>query len=208
MSQIVTPEAIISYPNLFEADEKGKYGCALIFLEGTDLKELKDAAVAVAVDKFGDKAGPMLASGQLNSPFRTDVESKPGYPEGATFFNTRTNRRPGVVALWADENGKPAIITDPELIIPGGRVKALVNAYYYDVDGNKGITFGLNGIQLIRKPTAEERLDGRIAAEDAFEVDVNAVADLSDLETDDEEESGTPATTAPPASVDDLSDLM
>ena len=214
--EIITPEAFISYPNLFVADDKGKYGCALIFVEGVDLKELKDAAAAVAFEEFGDKAAGMFASGQLYNPFRTDVESKPGYPAGATFFNTRTNNKPGVVAAWADPSGetgadgklKPAIITDPSIIIAGGTVKALVNPYYFDVDGNKGVTFGLNGIQWIRKPTAEERLDGRIAAVDAFAVDLDAVEDLSDLESDDEEVPGPTPVAAGAGAVDDLSDLL
>lgn len=202
MAQVITPEAIISYPQLFTArafgNQEPKYSCALIFPEGTNLKELKQAAVDAAVEKWGADAKAMLLSGALNSPFRTDAEDK-GYPEGSTFFNARSKNKPGVVSIYPDENGKPSIITDEDAVVAGARVKAAVSVFAYDTNGNKGISFGLNHVQLLRAPTAEERLDGRVAAVDTFEADADAVADLSDLEE--------------PAAVgasdgDDLSDLM
>ena len=50
----------------------------------------------------------------------------------------------------------------------------------------------------------EERLDGRVAAEDVFDSDASAVASLDDLE----EESGGAVGAGPPASGDELTDLM
>lgn len=210
MPQIITPEAIISYPKIFvpEAYDEGdplEYSAAFIFLEGTDLKEMKDAAVAAATERWGEKTGAMLASGALNSPFRTDVEAK-GYPEGATFLNARSQRKPGVVSIYPDPNndGKPTLITDENAVIAGARVKAALSVFTYDVKGNKGVSFGLEHVQLLRAPTEEERLDGRVAVQDTFEADADAVADLSDLEGDTTE-AGDVGTTAVG---DDLSDLM
>ena len=203
MPQVITPEAIISYPKLFvpeamsdEPDAVKKYSAAFIFPEGSDLTELKDAAASAAREKWGDKAGAMFSSGALRSPFRTDVEAK-GYPEGSTFFNARSLQRPGVVSIYPDPNngGKPTVITDEGAVVAGARVKAAVSVFAYEVKGNKGISFGLNSVQLIRPPTPEERLDGRVAAQDTFAADKDAVADLSDLEEDNGES-------------DDLSDLM
>ena len=201
-----TPEAIISYPKLFQPDAFGggepKYSAALIFVDGTDLTELKTAAVEVAVAKWGEKAKAMLSSGELRTPFRTDVEAK-GYPEGATFLNVRSKQRPGIVSQVPDASngGKPTVITDEGAIVAGARVFAAISPFAYDSNGNKGVSFGLNHIQLIRPPTAEERLDGRVAAEDTFSADASAVADLSDLE----EDSGDPVEAA---SSDELADLM
>lgn len=208
MAQIITPEAIISYPKLFtpeamsdDANAVKKYSAALIFPEGSDLTELKQAAATAAQEKWGDKAAAMFSSGALRTPFRTDVDAK-GYPEGSTFFNARSLQRPGVVSIYPDPNndGKPTVITDESAVVAGARVKAAVVAFAYDVSGNKGISFGLNSVQLLREPTAEERLDGRVAAQDTFEADQDAVADLSDLETDSTE-TDTDAD-------GDLSDLM
>ena len=185
--EMKTPEAIISYPKLWVPDSFGgqepKYSAALIFLEGTDLTELKQAAIDVAVAKWGADAGAMLSAGTLRSPFRTDTEAK-GYPDGATFLNVRSKQRPGVVSQVPDlqNGGKPTVITDEGAIVAGARVFAAISPFAYDNNGNKGVSFGLNHIQLIRPPTQDERLDGRVAAEDTFSADVNAVADLSDLE--------------------------
>lgn len=202
---IVSPEAIISYPHIFtaEAFEPGddpEFSAAFIFLKDTDTKELRAAALAVAKDRWGaDKLKALAASNEYFSPFRTDWEKK-GYPEGSTYFNARSQRRPGVVSQIPDAKGKPTRITDEDQVVAGARVKVLVSVYAWDTKGNKGVSFGLSGVQLIRKPTEEERLDGGVAAEDAFAVDLDAVADLSDLELDD--------TSAASDDGDDLSDLM
>ncbi len=202
-----TPEAVISYPKLFHPDSFGgqepKYSAALIFLDGTDLTALKQAAIEVAVAKWGADAGAMLSAGTLRSPFRTDVEAK-GYPAGATFLNVRSKQRPGVVSQVPDASngGKPTTITDEGAIVAGARVFAAISPFAYDNNGNKGVSFGLNHIQLIRPPTQEERLDGRVAAEDTFSADASAVADLGDLE--DEVVEGVGAGT----SGDQLTDLL
>lgn len=180
-TRVITPEAIISYPTLFEprASEEGKqpkYSCALIFPEGTDLTELKAAAKEAAVEKFGAKLPK-----NLRMPFRDDGEEK-GYPEGSIFFNARGTRKPGVVAAYADpRTGKPAVIDDPEAVYPGQIVRASVTAYGYDVSGNRGVAFGLNNVQILRDG---ERLDGGRSATDEFEATAPA-PDLSDLEDGD-----------------------
>lgn len=201
MSGIITPEARLSYPFIFEPqppnkpDGTPKYGAALLFDEDADLTELKQAAFNVVVEKFGEKkAKELVKSGKYkfiggsHHTIRTDVESKP-FPEGtAAFINARSNNQPGVVSRVPDPNtGKPQRITDPQEIYPGAIVKALVNPYWYDVDGNRGVAWGLNAIQKIRDG---ERLDGRVPAEDVFEADEDAVADLSDLTEADEGETG------------------
>lgn len=204
---IVTPEAIISYPQIFTAKayEEGddpEFSAAFVFLKDTDISELKAAALAAAVERWGGgKIKALAASNQYFSPFRDNGEEKKGYPEGSTYFTARSKRKPGVVSQIPDANGKPTFITDEEQIVAGARVKVLVSVFTYDVKGNKGVSFGLEGVQLIREPTSEERLDNRVAAEDAFAVDLDAVADLSDLEGPSE---GVLASDG----ADDLSDLM
>jgi hypothetical protein len=97
-----------------------------------------------------------------------------------------------VVSIYPDPvTGKPSQITDPDKVYPGVIVQATIEAYGYDRDGNRGVTFGLGNIQVRRDG---DRLDSAKAASDEFEADATAVADLSDLEV------------APEA--DDLSDLI
>lgn len=203
MAKIITPEAIISYPKLDEPESfeggDAKFSCALVFLEGTDLTEMKGAVAAVAKEKWGDKAGGMFRSGALRSPFRTDAEAK-GYPEGSTFFNARSKQRPGTVSQVPDAEGKPTLI-EASVIYAGCIVKAFLSIFAYDKAGNKGISFGLEHVQFIREG---ERLDGRVAAADVFAADADAVADLSDLEGSDDVAIEPEA----PAEEEDLSDLM
>ena len=189
--QIVTPEAILSYPHIWEPDafEPGdvpKYSAALIFTKDTDIEALQKAVLAVAKEKFGKKAAGLIRSGKLGLPFRDDPEDieEKGYPEGSTFFNARSKNKPGVVSIFNDGNGKPSIITDEDEIYPGVIVKAALSVFYYKVKGNAGIAFGLNHIQKIRDG---ERIDGRVSVEDSFDVDPDAGVSLSDLEDVDVE---------------------
>jgi hypothetical protein len=210
MPKVITPEARLSYPHIFTPDEKGKFSAALIFAPGTDLTAMKKAAIEVAVEKFGkDKALKMIQAGQIrieggpHHTFRTDKEEE--YGEGAVFVNARGTRQPGVVSIYPDPvSGKPMPITNPEEIYPGAVVKASLTPYWYDVDGNKGIAWGLNNLQKIRDG---DRLDGRIAAEDEFAADESAVADLSDL-TDEPEEAPAPKATRGKNKTDALADLL
>ena len=166
-TKVITPEAIISYPNIFEpkANDKGEdfYSCALVFPAGTDLSKMKAAAKAAGVAKFGAKFNPDSPSYQW--PFRTDVEEK-GYPEGATFFNCKTKTKPGVVSRYAGADGKPTPITDADEIYAGAKVRASVRFYAFDTNGNRGVAVALNNIQKLGEGP---RLDSRMKAEDEFD---------------------------------------
>lgn len=192
MARVITPEAQISYPNIFQPNEKGKYTASLVFAPGTDLTALKKAAMEVVLEKFGEKKGVEMIKkgivkieGGAHHTFRTDAEAK-GYPEGSVFINVSSRKKPGVVSIFPGPDGRPLPITNEEEIYPGAVVIASVNPYWYDVDGNKGVAWGLNNIQKRRDG---ERLDGRQAAEDEFEADPNAQAELSALTGESEAEA-------------------
>lgn len=191
---LVTPVALLSYPYLFEPQkprdegQDPKYSATLVFLDEDDIAPLKRAVIEVLVSQHGkDKATEMIKNGSFkliggpHHSIRTDVGGK-GYPEEAVaMINARTGEKypPGVFSTVPDpETGKPMPITDQNQIYPGIKVKALVDPYWYDVGTNKGVAWGLNGIQKI---SDGERLDGRVKAENVFEADENAVADLGDL---------------------------
>jgi hypothetical protein len=208
MSRVITPEAIISYPNLLEpramGNGKPKYGAAFVFTpeaqETPAFKAMEKALVDAMVGGFGKKAaaavvqavqavksgkavGDEIKVGGIRWPIRYDGGAK-GYPEGSCYVNARSERKPGVVSIFPGPDGKPARLTDDEIqdqVYPGSVVKASLDAYSYGPGdhGNKGVTFGLGNIQRIRDG---ERLDGATPAQDEFEADADAVADLSDLE--------------------------
>jgi hypothetical protein len=184
MSKVITPEAILSYPHLFEPTippmaTEPVYSCVLVFEKNTDISDLKAAALEVAKEKFGNKTEALLRDGKLRMPFRTDGIMEKGYPEGSVFMNVKNKSAPGIVSIYAGADGKPAPITDPSQLYSGCKVRASVRAYAYDVTGNKGVAFALGNIQ---KLSDGERLDGRVRAEDEFTADLSAKpADLSDL---------------------------
>lgn len=183
MSKVISPSAILSYPHLFEPNTppgatEAVYSCALIFEKGTDLGELKKAALAAAQEKFGNKAEALIRDGKLRLPFRNDGEDK-GYPEGSTFMNVKNKVKPGIVSIFPGPDGKPSPITDEAQVYAGCKVRASLRAYAYDVSGNKGVAFSLGNLQ---KLADGERLDGRKKAEDEFEADLSAKpAELDDL---------------------------
>lgn len=183
MTKVITPEAIISYPHIFEPQtppgaNEPVYSCALVFADDVDLTNMKAAASAVAKEKWGDKAREMLKGGKIRMPFREDGEEK-GYPVGSTFMNVKSKQQPGVVSIYADENGKPAVISDPSAIYPGAIVKASLRAYAYDVNGNRGVSFSLGNIQKVRDG---QRMDGRLSAADEFTAEAKPTADIEDLD--------------------------
>lgn len=207
--RLITPKAIISFPNLFEPramseDDKKKFSATFLFETGTDLRPLVEAVIAVAKEKFGGDVEQQIKQGKIQTPFRRDLDSKPGYRERAgdsgVFINCRSDRRPGVVAAFADPTtGKPAAITDPAAIYPGMYVRGLITCYAYTHKMKKGVTFGLDGVQVLGNG---ERLDGRVAAEDAFEADPNASAeDFAALPGGVTDPAPAPAAAAAPASV-------
>ena len=203
-TKVITPAATLSYPHLDVAVQgtdaegkpqgKPKFGCALVFAPGADLTSLKKAALAAAEAKWPGKVADMIAKHKASIaaggpflfrlPFRTDA--KDGYPEGATFINVRTERKPQCVYAHASAGSdKPEIIADDkiaEVLYAGCRVRASLNAFAYDTKGNKGVSFALNNIQ---KLADGERLDSRTAAIDEFAVDLSATpSDLSALGID------------------------
>lgn len=183
MSKVFTPQAILSYPHLFEPTlppnaTEPVYSCSLVFSAGTDLSELKKAALEAAQEKFGTKTESLLRDGKLRMPFRSDIEDK-GYPEGSVFMNVKNKAQPGIVSIFAGPDGKPTPITDPSLIYAGCKVRASLRAYAYDTAGNKGVAFSLGNLQKLGDG---DRLDGRVRAEDEFDADLSAKpADLDDI---------------------------
>ena len=191
--KIITPKAMLSYPHLdipqvaMNGQGKPKYSGSLVFLSGTNLKTLEDAALAAAEEKWPGKAAQMFKTGQLTlkggkgATFRTDAAAK-GYPEGSTYINVRTEQQPGAVYLWAGPDGKPAVIPQEKIktdLYAGALVRASVRAFAYDTAGNRGVAFALNNVQKLGDGP---RLDGRKAAQDEFEADLNAApASLADV---------------------------
>ena len=201
---LVIPVAILSFPHFDEPVAPPKnpdgsqgpatYSGGFIWTKDTNIKAVEAAIVQVATAKWGEQAVAKLRGGSLSNPLRCnpdDVKEKK-YPEGSCFLNARSRQKPGLVFRFADpttvtdENpkGKPMIVPDDKVkdtFYPGAMVRAELTFYAYDKGVKKGIGVGLNSVQLIDGTTP--RIDGRTAAQDAFESEgVLEAADVSDLE--------------------------
>lgn len=170
-TRVITPEAILSYPHLVTPQQnsngKPKFSAALIFLPGANLTVLQQAALAAAEVKFPGKAQELFRTKKLRSPFRTDWEAK-NYPKDSIFLNVRSEQRPGTVFPDLTEVPLDRIA---EIFYPGAIVKASLTAFYFNREGNQGISFGLNNLQFIREG---ERLDNRVNPADEFTADLSA----------------------------------
>ena len=175
-TRLVTPDAILSYPNLFtpRAMAEGmpeKYSCELIFPEGTDLTPLREAASAAAIQKWGDKL-----PANVRSPFRDGDEDRPGKPEdaGTTFISARSKQKPKVLE---GEDMNP--VMDEGEVYGGCVCRVSVTAFAYDQAGNKGVSFFLNNVWKLRDG---EPLGGGVSAADEF---AGAGVDKSAFGSDD-----------------------
>ena len=210
---IITPLAILTYPNLFsprwaklqkgqerKAGERPRFSATFVFPKGTDISALKKAAADAAVEALGkDKVQRMLRDKELRLPWRDDKFEKYGFPpDTLCWIRCWSFEPPGVVSVYRGPDGKPLRITDPAVVYSGCWVKASLRPYFYDVE-QKGINFGLGNIQKVKDGP---RMDGRVNAEDEFEATEDAPANLADLEA--------PTGTARPPSggKDDLQDLL
>lgn len=174
MSNVMTPEFRISYPNIFKAKKndlngKDEYSCVALFKKGQDLSALKKAAQTVIEDKWGKDKNKWPAL--LKSPFRDQGERAKidqntgkkvlpaGYEEGAFFMTLKSEQRPGVV----DQNVQDVL--DTSVIYAGCFCRATIRAYAYDNKGNRGVAFGLQNVQKVKDG---DPLSGRTKAQDDF----------------------------------------
>jgi len=169
--RVVTPEARLSYPYLFEKadpfDEsgEGKYQTNLIFAPGTDLSKMKAAASTAARKKWGTDIPK-----NLKTPFRSGTEKdKEGYPDDCTFIAARSGDKPGVVV---GPNQEPCL--DPTEVYAGCYVRVSVTAFAWTRKGVNGVSFALNNVWKIRD--GEPFGDRRSAEEDFAEVEVDSEA--------------------------------
>ncbi len=157
MSKVTTPEFRASFPNLSEPrknDLNGKeeYSVVALFSKGADLSKLEKACKDAMVKKWGSDKSKWPS--QIRSPFRKheekakNVEGKQilpnGYEDGGVFVNFKSQQKPQLVDQNVDD------VIDKDKIYAGCYLRASVNAYAYDMKGNRGVSFGLGNVQFLK----------------------------------------------------------
>lgn len=169
---LITPKGIASYAWVWKpqpsmtAGQEPKYAITLVVPKKTDLTKLKEAVVQAAIRKFGASADKMIKLGKIKLPFRDGDEERPDDDlyEGKIFFAAKSNQAPAIVDATRER------ILDQTEFYSGCECRLSVWPYGYDVNGNKGVAFGLNNIQ---KLADGERLSGRRDPEEEFGEDTD-----------------------------------
>jgi Enterobacter phage Enc34, ssDNA-binding protein len=181
--KLITPEAMLLYPALFEPrptpSGELRYSCALVFPQSTDLSALRNAALAALELRWGAKAREMLQQKQLWWPLRDGTQKDAvGFGPNTTFINVSSRQPPGIVDRYAGPDGKPRPITDPAELYAGCLVRASLAVFTYDINNSRGVSFGLRNLQKLR---GGERIDGRMRPEDEFEALETGTSELEEL---------------------------
>ena len=168
-TKLVTGKVRLSYVNVFEMNDKGKYSVAIL-IPKTDKATIDKVKAAIEAVKADAKSATTWGSKFLASfktPLRDgdtdrDVEKSPEY-KGCYFINCNSGQKPGVVDAQLNA------ILDKSEVYSGCYGRVSINLYPFNVDGNKGIAAGLNNLQKLADGDA---LSGRSRAEDDFSDEV------------------------------------
>ena len=186
MAKATTHVVRLSYANIAEPKRnpecKERYS-AQIIIDKTDTKTVKRLEAAIAELKADPKA---IAKMEGKTQFiklnlrdgDTDaaVADQPETYEGKFFINVNADKQP---ICYTRDKVKMDSFEIEEEIYSGVFVQAQIGVFVYNVNGKKGVGFGLNGL---RKVKDGPRLGG-------MSVDVNAFDDDDlgdDLEDDDD----------------------
>lgn len=175
MSSVRTPNGILSFPNLFVAKPQvaggdPRFSLNLILdkaAQATDAYKQLRALVADAIDdKWGQgksKDAEWIRRTKLRLPFRPCADRDyAGYDvDGGVFISPWSKNKPGIVDKDLND------IMVPGDVYSGQLVRCTVHAFSYDTQGNKGVSFNLNNVQIVKADMP--RLDGRRNAKDEFD---------------------------------------
>jgi len=179
--KVVTGKVRGSYVNVFQPkmnDLSGNEEYSMMILIPKEDKEtltrLSTAIKKAQSDKWGNKV-PTNARNPLKNGNNED-----DLPESARlgdepyadhyFMNVKSKQKPGIV-----DKTRQAVL-DPEDFMSGDYCRVALGAYAYDQKGNRGVSFGLQNIQVLGKG---EPLGGRTRAENDFD-------DFIDKDSDDD----------------------
>ena len=176
-----TPVGMSSFCHLFTArapspGAEPRFSMNILF-DAEAQKSPEYAALKKAVNACVSEKWPNGAPSGLRTPFRDAGEKEySGYEKGIIYINPWSKQKPGIV------DGRLQDILAADDVFPGQLVRATIRPFAYDNSGNKGVSFGLQNVQIVKKDMP--RLDGKTKASSDFDALDEAYADGSELETD------------------------
>lgn len=164
--KIIIGPGRLSYPHFFkpQINDQGqeRFSTALLIPPDVDRKPIIAALTEAAIETFGkDKAKWPKVMRKPEDVIRpcSDKEQYGPEFEGWYFINAASGEAPGVIDAVKEK------ITEPKEAYAGRWARISVNAYGY-TKPTKGVTFGLNNVQLLRH---DQNITGRTRAEDDFD---------------------------------------
>lgn len=173
-TKVVTGKVRLSYCHLFEAytndpEKEARYSVTILIPKSDTatmdkVRKAEAAAKEEGKGKWGGKIPSNVSSIIHDGDEEADLDRNPEY-EGHFYMAMSSKQRPGVVDQ--DLNA----VLDPTKVYSGCYARVSINAFAYNSNGKKGVSFGLNNVQFLEDG---EPLGGRTRAEDDF-------ADADDL---------------------------
>lgn len=180
--KLITPKAILSYPNLFKPrvskeypDAVPTYTADLLFSSNADLTAIKKRIQEVKIETWGSK--DKWPKG-IRSPFKDGNEkaNNPEYKDKIYF--TATSQRP-VKVFDVD---KSEVLGDDGTVYAGCVVAASVVVYAYNTKGNKGVSIGLRGLKKLAD--GKQFGGGKLASADDFDSVDDSGSDDEDTDSE------------------------
>jgi hypothetical protein len=182
-----TPKFRMMWPHLFERGDKlgspkgtkdGDYEVTAFIPKTADISGLLRLIDATLVAEFGSEPGNPNKPNMRKAPLNFRMPIKDGDKEMRKDRDGNTvPKAPGfwIVRLSSKKEAPQVVDADrmkcenPDSVYSGRWAKALVNPFLYRNSGNQGLSFGLNGIQLLDHDTP---MGGRaVDASTAFDVE-------------------------------------
>lgn len=165
MAKLLIGPGRLSFPKLFEPNSEefgGKYGCTILLPPDYDFGPLKEALKEAAEEQWGTdrKKWPKLKTTPATVIKKAEEKDLAGYEPGWHFINLSAKDRPGIVDGNLDD------VTDPSQAYAGRWVMCSVNAFAWDNKFGKGVSLGLNNVQLRKH---DDPFSGKGPAKNDFE---------------------------------------
>ena len=169
-TQIVSPKGQFSYPNLFKPrrnnlnkdDKREFYSVDILFDKNTDITILNQGIQAAIEKKLG--ADKTKYPKKINLPLKDGDEKGTQEYQGKYYITCKCDASRGKLQVF-DRNRRQ--LESESDIVGGDFGHVLLNFFYYDANGNKGVSVGLNGVMLVEK--SSEPFSGDKSAFEAFE---------------------------------------
>lgn len=169
-TKVVTGRVRLSYVHLFQphAQNEGqepKYSCVLLIPkeDKATMRKIRAAQQAALeagkTSRFNGSIPKNWKDTVHDGDEDADLERNPEM-EGHYYLTVSSKTKPGIV----DRDVQP--ILDSNEVYSGCYARASINAFAFNTQGNKGVSFGLNHVQ---KLADGDFLGGRSKAEDDFD---------------------------------------